>query len=262
MSLFISDDAFNTTSIEADISPFLKLLSPDDLKRNEYFFTRRMCYYCHLCDFNPVEVITDRLEQTREYGKCLLQFNMYQPKNDNIEKEQISMDEKFFQHFCNIKTLYIENCRITNLNIAQPNFDSLKRIEDITLINTGLTELPQIIWDIKNLKTMNIANNRIKTFNTGNQNSNQQSEDMFTDLTNLTTLSLKSLPIYAKDLFKSKDQGLFKLPTNLKVLEIDNVPLNVLPFSFDRCIDTLTHLTFRYFIVKDSFEIELFLFNQ
>ncbi len=242
MSLFLNEEIFmSLASIEADISQFLKLLSIQNLKQNEYFFTRKHCYYCHLCDFNPIEAVPDRIEYTKAYGQCLLHFNVYHPQNDNAAtRAQIEINDLFFQHFRNIRVIHIENCNI--ISSDNINFDSLQSLEDLTLINTGLTELPGSIWNSHNLKKFYVCNEKIKSLIPKSPN---EPKNIFQSLNKLTMLTFKMLPLYVNDFLGQSNFEHFTLPNSLKELNIDNLPLNTMPFAFENCVNTLTHLTFR-----------------
>ena len=238
-SLFVDESILTQNSIELDISPFVPV---EQQNKDEFFFTRS-CYYCHLCDFNPASgEVNDHITAAKCYGECMLKFHTHDSNTDRPEPKELSMENRFFEHFKNIRSFYLINYKITNLNYSSANFEKFKFLKEINLINNGLTEIPLSIWKIKALQSLSISTNPIRSIwssAAGKEDRLSTINSCLSELSQFTSLQLISMPIASSD--KSKR---LKLPKTMKNIEIVGLPLDYIPFDLEKCKETIDHLKF------------------
>jgi leucine-rich repeat kinase 2 len=213
-----------------DIGSIIKEIPSDMYKIPEYTFPGASCYFCHLCEFNPWEIVKDRIKETGMYGKCTMNMHVFNNNTNNL-KEEIILDGKFFDHFQVLKSIHLINCP-TLSNESEINDKNLKSLKRLILDNNELNHFPAVFQKMKNLKTITIENNQINSF---------KSSKLFLNYPNLVSLSLKNLRISQDDFNNSK---LMKLPKTLEKLEIDHMAFNFIPFDFSTCENTLKRFSF------------------
>ena len=226
---------FNTESlnIEYDIGPIMKEIPMDKWKATEYTFTGVSCYYCHLCEFNPWEVVKDRIAQTGSYGQCVMNMHIF--NNDAHSKGKIALDKKFFEHFSNLKSIHLINCPAI-FNDTKVKADTLLPIISLKLTKNEISMFPSIISEMKSLKSISIENNPIKSLAGLN--------NFFMNHHNLKNLSLTKLPVSIEDLKKEKT-AFIKLPNALEKLNLNQLTLDFIPFNLEDCTSTLNSLSFQ-----------------
>lgn len=201
-------------------------LSYEDRKKDEYSFVSR----CSFCQSNCYNSFTELKHSERLKNKYSPSAMIYTIKNGNPydlqTAEVIDINDEFVQKFNEIKILGVLNQKVL---INESNLISkLKYLTCIRFENNDLETLPECLFELDSLMSLNITLNPIKYFNYD-----------LKGLKNFKSLYLESLSLSQNSLEKK-----LQLPTEINSLYFSSMLFDDLPFDFDNCKLSIEKLTF------------------
>lgn len=113
---------------------------------------------------------------------------------------------------------------------------NFKGLSIVNFSLNGLTEIPESLLSANELTSLEISKNPIKTLH-----------NRFADSKKLEQLQLSNLSINQTNLFKKEaieNGDLFRLPQKLLKLTLKYMDFDSIPFSLDKCRNSLQELTF------------------
>lgn len=228
-------------SIACNINKILALLSNEDNKKKEYFFTFK-CEYCLDIQFSTFQDIKHTEKLANKYSTCAMTYGHFVSSISDLDKKEvIAIDDEFVEKFCDIKFLGILHHRVilTNPESIFSRFQFLTRID---LDENRLDKIPESIFSLETLMSLLIKSNPIKSFG-----DKQISKEKFSYLKNLVFLELNNLSINESSIFMSRPTNptdLYSLPKNLTILRLKFMQFDYIPFNLIDCKYTLRKLAF------------------